>query len=393
MSRPQALWGLPALAAAAASRRPSPSWGGAAETPPDLQGEAVSWAELRRAGPGARPVASCGPTQELLGGPGELRAAAQPVAQPLQVEPCHPLAVDVGQRVEAAELLQVLPVPGAPAVRRHDAEERPVGAAPEGEADDDVPAAVTPQEAAACKRGERRAAGPGRAAEPRPRALTELHHGGDRALPAARRDDVRGAGSAVGRGTRWGPGDTVAPPQVVGQLIGLFGKDDGDFETNAPIDCTFQVPPRGTQASGRGTGKPMWGNQSSGVRQGGAKGRGGGTGGTFRRRSGRRRPEPRQLQQVGTGGAGQTMRAGKSPALCGVRRGSGSLGRGAGGLVGFAGRARREGERGHGLGRSAGAGVRGGRGVGSSAAWLSPNPASGGPWGLGLILWGVFRHF
>lgn len=113
----------------------------------------MSWAELRRAAPGRRPVGSCGPTQELLGGPGELRAAAQPVAQPLQVEPRHPLAVGVGQRVEAAELLQVLPVPGAPAVRRHDAEEGPVGAAPEGEADDDVPAAVSPQEGAACKRG------------------------------------------------------------------------------------------------------------------------------------------------------------------------------------------------------------------------------------------------
>lgn len=97
-----------------------------------------------------------GPTQELLRGPGELRAAAQPVAQPLQVEPRHPLAVGVGQRVEAAQLLQVLPVAGAPAVGCHDAEEGPVGAASESEPDHDVPAAVALQEAAACEESARR---------------------------------------------------------------------------------------------------------------------------------------------------------------------------------------------------------------------------------------------
>lgn len=118
------------------------------------------------------------PTQELLGGPGELRAAAQPVAQPLQVEPRHLLAVRVGQRVQAAELLQVLPVAGAPAVGRHDAEERPVGAAPQREADDDV-AATAPQEAAPCGESAGRSR-PGRARRGRsgPTALTELHHGG-----------------------------------------------------------------------------------------------------------------------------------------------------------------------------------------------------------------------
>lgn len=70
--------------------------------------------------------------------------------QPLQVEPRHLLAVGVGQRVEAAQLLQVLPIAGAPAVRRHDAVEGPVGAAAQGEADHDVAAAVALQEAAAC---------------------------------------------------------------------------------------------------------------------------------------------------------------------------------------------------------------------------------------------------
>lgn len=83
------------------------------------------------------------------------------------------------------------------------------------------------------------------------------------------------AGARCGGGICWGPGDMVAPPQVSGQLISLFGKDDGDFENNAPIDCAFQVPPRGTQASGRGRGKPVWRNRSSGVRQGAVKGRGG----------------------------------------------------------------------------------------------------------------------
>lgn len=106
--------------------------------------------------PPALPDAHPGPTQELLRGPGELRAAAQPVAQPLQVEPRHLLAVGVGQRVEAAQLLQVLPVAGAPAVRCHDAEEGPVGAASESEPDHDVPAAVALQEAAACEESARR---------------------------------------------------------------------------------------------------------------------------------------------------------------------------------------------------------------------------------------------
>lgn len=149
-------------------------------------------------------------TQELLRGPGELRAAAQPVAQPLQVEPRHPLAVGVGQRVEAAQLLQVLPVAGAPAVGCHDAEEGPVGAASESEPDHDVPAAVALQEAAA-----------------------QLHHDGGRVLSAAQRDDARGAGSAAagredgrtgpGPGPGSGPGSGSGPGGAASPLPLLPG--------------------------------------------------------------------------------------------------------------------------------------------------------------------------
>lgn len=76
--------------------------------------------------------------------------------QALQVEPRHLLAVGVGQRVEAAELLQVLPVPGAFAVCRYDAVEGPVGAAAEGETDDDVSASIALQKAATCGESARR---------------------------------------------------------------------------------------------------------------------------------------------------------------------------------------------------------------------------------------------
>lgn len=125
-------------------------------------------------------------TQELLGGPGELRPAAQPVPQPLQVEPRHLLAPGVGQGVEAAQLLQVFAVPGSPAVRRHDAVEGAVGAAAEGQTDHDVAAPVALQEPAACGestvggvlRDGRHPAGCSR------RALTELHHGAGRAPSA-----------------------------------------------------------------------------------------------------------------------------------------------------------------------------------------------------------------
>lgn len=118
----------------------------------------------RPAPPRAPPPPLPAPTQQFLSGPGELRAAAQPVPQPLQVEPRHPLAVGVGQWVEAAQLLQVLPVAGTPAVRRNDAEEGPVGAASQSEADHDVPTVVALQEAAACEEsGGRLGAGPGRA--------------------------------------------------------------------------------------------------------------------------------------------------------------------------------------------------------------------------------------
>lgn len=169
-------------------------------------------AEPRRAAPGPQPsspppAARLAPTQELLGGPGELRAAAQPVAQPLQVEPRHLLAAGVGQRVEAAELLQVLPVPGAPAVRRHDAEEGPVGAAAEGETDHDVPAPIALQEAATC--GE--SAGRLRAG-PRPAGRARGHSpsctmAAAGPSPRSRRDGARG-GPAPGR--RAAAGDSLA---------------------------------------------------------------------------------------------------------------------------------------------------------------------------------------
>lgn len=109
-----------------------------------------------RRGPTPPPFHRPAPTQELLGRPRQLRAAAQPMPQALQVEPRHLLAVGVGQRVEAAELLQVLPVPGAFAVRRYDAVEGPVGAAAEGETDHDVSASIALQKAAPCGESARR---------------------------------------------------------------------------------------------------------------------------------------------------------------------------------------------------------------------------------------------
>lgn len=158
-------------------------------------------AEPRRASPGLpAPLPAPLHTQEFLGRPGELRSAAQPVPEPLQVEPRHLLASGVGQGVEAAQLLQVLAVPGSPAVRRHDAVEGAVGAAAEGQTDHDVAAPVALQEPAACGESTggclldgRHPAGSSR------RPLTQLHHGARPALSA-----IAGHGAAPPQAARRG---------------------------------------------------------------------------------------------------------------------------------------------------------------------------------------------
>lgn len=75
-----------------------------------------------------------------------MRPAGNPVLDPLEVEADQLLVVDVGQRVEGAQLLDVLAVSGSLVVSRHDAVEGPVGAAAEGQPDDDVASVVMLQQ-------------------------------------------------------------------------------------------------------------------------------------------------------------------------------------------------------------------------------------------------------
>lgn len=81
-------------------------------------------------------------------------------------------------------------------------------------------------------------------------------------------------GHEGGLGTGWGPGDTVALPQMPKQLTNPFREDDHDLKTTALVDCSFQVA---TQVSGRRG--LMWGNQSSGSQGCGGEDKGGNTGG------------------------------------------------------------------------------------------------------------------
>lgn len=228
---PQGAHRTPALAAAAAgaSRRWLSSWGEAVKTPPDLQQGALSDANQLR-GPFHHPA----PTQELLGRPRQLRAAAQPVPQPLQVEPRHLLAVGVGQRVEAAELLQVFPVSGALAVRRYDAVEGPVGAAAEGETDHDMSASIAFQKSATCGESARRSG-----AAPSP------------------------AGCARGHSPSCTMAAAVALPAVAKRLriSGATGNDRHSPRSTA-LTQTGASPPSGRSAPPSG---PKWGGSLGGA--------------------------------------------------------------------------------------------------------------------------------